>query len=633
MNVRRLAMALGLVALVVGIAIVGFPGLLPVAVDRAVLVLIGGLALLQAIREMQSYWRAEPDEAQPANPERSARLPSPGADFEETLGQFVPSTRFTYYRIGLKEGLRAAAVAVLVQFGSYSRTEAGQAIENGTWTDDLYASAYLGGEDAPKPPIGVHLREVIRRRSLQSSYISRSVAAIADIANVAVQDALVPRFEDENDEDPVVLEELRDRSLHGTRHWDGVSVVALGGIGVGVVTEAAAVLLAGVVGVGYAAYGRASLWPPGEVTIDRSLDNPDPEPGELVTVMLELENTSGRFLPDIRVVDGVPKMLSVTDGSARLATTLRAGQRKSFTYEIEARRGVHQFEPAHVIVRDLSGSQEREQFLSDETSLTCMPTLRPLTVPVPLRQQAMQYVGQVETTTGGEGLEFFATREYRPNDSLSRIDWNRRARTGEFTTIEFREERAATVVILIDARSSAYVAPDSDGQHALDRSVEAAGMLFSSICDTGDRVGLAAIGTGECWLAPGTGTDHRMRARELLGTHPDLSPELKEDSLSLIRWRNAMRARLESSTQLFFLTPLVDEYSSRITRRFEQYGYPVTVISPDPGADRTIGHLLAQVGRRKRMAELRSRGIPVIDWGWDESVDVAVARHRERWSQ
>jgi len=56
----------------------------------------------------------------------------------------------------------------------------------------------------------------------------------------------------------------------------------------------------------------------------------------------------------------------------------------------------------------------------------------------------------------------------------------------------------------------------------------------------------------------------------------------------------------------------------------------VTVLSPDPTADRTAGHRLARVARGLRLRELRSRGIPVIDWAVDEPVDVALARSNRR---
>jgi uncharacterized protein (DUF58 family) len=79
------------------------------------------------------------------------------------------------------------------------------------------------------------------------------------------------------------------------------------------------------------------------------------------------------------------------------------------------------------------------------------------------------------------------------------------------------------------------------------------------------------------------------------------------------------------------LTPLVDDAGARLAREFEAYGFPVTVVSPDPTADRTSGNRLARVTRALRASGLRRTGVPVLDWGPDEPIDAAVERHNERW--
>ena len=423
------------------------------------------------------------------------------------------------------------------------------------------------------------------------------------------------------------------REPHPTGRWRGVNAVALLGIGVGVLVGEPAVLLAGVVGIGFAAYARSSALSPGRVAVERSLGTERPEPGEDVEVTVAVANGTERYLPDLRLVDGVPDALAVADGSPRLGTALRPGESTTFTYTVTARRGVHTFDPTLLVARDLPNATEEERSLAAETTLTCIPPLRPLTEPVPLRERATRSVGQVETPSGGDGVEFYATRDYRPGDALSRIDWNRRARTGEFTTVEFREERAATVVVVIDAREAAYVSPAPYAAHAVDRAVDAAGRLFATLSDSGNRVGITAIAAEDCWLAPGSGVDHRLEARELLATHPALSPAPREGQTETTRWRRQLRKRLSSGTHIVFLTPLCDEYADRFARRFEEYGHPVTVVSPDPTADRTAGHRLSRIARKLRISELRSAGIPVVDWPHDETLDGALARYDERWSR
>jgi uncharacterized protein (DUF58 family) len=65
-----------------------------------------------------------------------------------------------------------------------------------------------------------------------------------------------------------------------------------------------------------------------------------------------------------------------------------------------------------------------------------------------------------------------------------RFDWT--ARTVVLSTRELREERTATIVLAIDVLPSAYVSPGPSVEHAVDRSVEAAGRIFATLLDDGD---------------------------------------------------------------------------------------------------------------------------------------------------
>jgi len=401
------------------------------------------------------------------------------------------------------------------------------------------------------------------------------------------------------------------------------------GIGLGVLVEEPGVLLAGVVGVGFAAYARSSTFASGRVSIERAVAADDPDPDDDVEVAVTVTNESDRFLADLRIVDGVPPALGVATGSPRRGLALRPGESETFSYAVTARRGVHEFEPALLVSRSVSGATEATGYVRAETSITCIPSPRPTSEPVPLRGRGSELVGEMASDTAGNGVEFYATREYQPGDARNRIDWNRRARTGELTTVEFREERAATVMLVVDAREVAYVGPDHDGAHAVDRCVAAAGSMFSTLLAAGHRVGITAIGPGECWLAPGVGADHRLEARTLLGTHPALSPVPPEPGTHLARWRRHFRKRLGAGTQLVFLSPLADGFSAAIARRFDGYGYPVTAVSPDPTVGATPGNQLARIARKLRVSELRNAGIPVVDWAWDEPLDAALARYND----
>jgi len=123
-----------------------------------------------------------------------------------------------------------------------------------------------------------------------------------------------------------------------TNRWTGIAAVALLGVGVGVLFERPAPVLAGVVGVAYAAAARAGEASGVEATVERTLSDGFPEPDDEVEVTVTVRN-EGSALVDVRFVDGVPPGLEVVGGSPRHATALRRGEAASFSYTVRAARG------------------------------------------------------------------------------------------------------------------------------------------------------------------------------------------------------------------------------------------------------------------------------------------------------
>lgn len=110
-----------------------------------------------------------------------------------------------------------------------------------------------------------------------------------------------------------------------TRRWRGVVAVALVAVAAGLLFKRPALLLSGVVGVTFAAYPRLTAPPTVDLAIERRLGDPTPDDGDPVTVTVTVENTSTWPVADLRIVDGVPPMLTVVAGSPRRATVLRPG--------------------------------------------------------------------------------------------------------------------------------------------------------------------------------------------------------------------------------------------------------------------------------------------------------------------
>lgn len=595
----------------------------------AVAVLLYAVFVLQNRRE-QAATRAETPDVELTRP-----TTVPGQSLTEVLNTFpdvyVPRSR------DIQTGFAQVGVHVLSRYGDRSESAAETAVRERTWTDDPVATEYLASGRESGNSLRTRLRKFASREPAADPQ-ARTADALLSVAGLSTDNGSSHsedneiNFEDidETTVDPAVFEvdgpiTLGRRRL--TRHWLGVGLVALVCLGIGVLTRSPAVLLGAGIGVGYVAYARAHSLGEIALSIERSLDESNPDPGDDVTVTVRLTNEGSRLLADVRFVDGVPDSLAVTDGSPRLGTVLRPGESTTLSYTVTVTRGHHEFSPALALVRNLPGSVERDVYLTDDTTLDCLPSIHPVQKSVPLRPAVTGLPGQVETETGGSGITFQTIREYHPGDPLSRIDWNYRARTGELATVDFRQQRAASVVLLIDVRRSAYVGPAPGAAHAVDRSVAGASRIFERLLDDGNQAGIAAIGDADCWLAPGTGNAHRERARELFGTAAALSPSPPEQSRRSTTWLRQLRQRLDPGTQLLVFSPLCDPVTVRTLRDLDARGFPVTLISPDPTGTATTAQKLVGLRRALTLTELRRSSIPVIDW---QPTDSLEARFRGR---
>lgn len=638
MTLHRAFVVGGVGLLVIGIVALVVPGFLALNIGRAVVVLLGTVALLQAFGAVQKRRNTEPQQAATPTPEFRIPVQTPGQSMNEAFGQFIGKPH-PNYRYSTAEGLKAAVVAVLTRYRDITESEARKRIERGSWTDDPVAAAFFTEESDQDQSVSRRVRGFWGSNGQQGQELPRTVDAIAEIAGA----------DDLNSPEKNGTESSRDRwssagrgeshsnsrDFEGvvrreTQYWVGIGAITMFSVGVGVLTEQSGILLVGVVGLFYLAYASSSAVTGEGLTLERSVSETAPSPSDEVEVTVTVTNDGSETLPDVRLVDRVPGALSVVAGSPRHGTVLRPGEQTEFSYTVTARRGRHEFGPLQAIVRNITGSVEYERPVrtASTTAFTCVPSPESIPVSIPLRNESTRLVGRKETASAGDGTEFYATRLYQAGDPLNRIDWGRKAKTGEFATLLFREERTASVVLVFD--TSSYLAPSPRGDHSLDRSVAAGRKLFTTLQEEGHLTGIGALYRTDCWLAPGSGKAHRMEANQMLATHPGLDPEPRESPEQSQRAREILLRRLPSDSQVIVFTPLCRPQTVDEIRRLEASGHPVTVVSPDPTRGRTPAQRLAQVGRKTHISGLRADGIPVLDWGWNESLLIALSRFAKR---
>lgn len=129
--------------------------------------------------------------------------------------------------------------------------------------------------------------------------------------------------------------------------------------------------------------------------------------------------------------------------------------------------------------------------------------------------------GEYHSVFKGRGMEFDEVREYQSGDDIRTIDWNVTARTGIPHVKRFVEERELTVMLIVDASSSAEFGTTEQLKGEI--AVEICALLAFSAIKNNDRVGLIIFTDKiEKFIPPKKGRKHVLRViRELLYFKPE----------------------------------------------------------------------------------------------------------------
>jgi len=554
------------------------------------------------------------------------------------------------------EELRELAVEAVAERDGCPRTVASKRVATGEWTDDPYAASFL--QDLSKPVLPAHVRiaDWLRGRHL-ARRIRRTVDAVVAVRKTATGPTLSTAAPDAGGNAVATVDpptsgrdahrEVRvDLSPADGSSGHGADAGLVVGVAAGVVGTAlgnAAVLLSAVVGCAYAAYGYAMPDPGTEVSVERRIETASPLPGTGVGVSVAVTNEGEAVIPDLQVRDAPPEALEVTDGETALATSLAPGETAELSYRVAATTGTHRFGETELTAGNVSGTARFRETVPVGADLSCDYAVDD----VPLSDQTTPFEGRVPADTGGTGTEFYATRKYQPGDPPNRIDWSRYARTREPTTVEFREHRAAEVLVVLDAdspaadaRQSTTADPAALGRHAA-RAIVADLLAAKNAVGAAriDRFDTTAVGRRELitYLRPLTDDLQSTRAERLFAVRLDdlgaalrHDPDLGTDAAGrCVRFKQDATDRLvdtlPTGTQAVVLTPLIDDRQVDTIARLLSGGHDVTVAMPDVLPPGTPGGRIDRLARADRIAALRRRGATVLPWNPGESLAVALS--------
>lgn len=207
----RLVAAVGGLLLLVAALIVLAPSLLPVSQARlasmmnalASTVGLAGMALVaSAIAVIQGLWASTTPGAPPAMPvddgaDSQSGGPVVGAAFDDRLAAAGRiGGRTTQAEAVVREDLRRLATDVYQQVNRCDWETAARVVEEGRWTDDPGAAAFVGGPDAPDVPLGLWFRDVISDDGSFYRQSTRTIRAIYALQADATEYTTVHGFDD-----------------------------------------------------------------------------------------------------------------------------------------------------------------------------------------------------------------------------------------------------------------------------------------------------------------------------------------------------------------------------------------------------------------------------------------------------
>ena len=400
------------------------------------------------------------------------------------------------------------------------------------------------------------------------------------------------------------------------------------GLGLG----SAALILAAVPVAMYLTLVTAGSGPHLDVSVSRTPPEGQVYEGEGAAVSLMVRNDGPRV--DVEVADQVPAGIEVTEGSNHVFAVLERGESRAFSYTFSSRQfGMYTFGPIRVRTSDRSTSRYEEKSLDVLDKVRVYPEVKYLSRIEFRHPHPRNWPGETQTRRAGQGLEFYAIREYASGEAVRRVNWKASARSGHLMLDQYVNEAGGESVVILDSRASSMVGTPPDT--ALASSVRAAAGLSYRLLRDRNRVGLLNAGKYFVRVPPGFG--RRQFERILAGL---VSTEVGEEDWSFDLVSYHISLFFSRMVQVILVSPLVDWTPAYLASDLARRGHGVLVVSPSPveldeprrGDKRTIklAREIASLDRRQKLSLLR-RHARVVDWNPRMPLGDALEGLKESW--
>ena len=372
-----------------------------------------------------------------------------------------------------------------------------------------------------------------------------------------------------------------------------------------------------IVGLTFISFLAINGWVEGhsDLVIKRDVSAVNVYKGDDINVVLTLTNKSYRRTQQLEVFDNVPHEMKMRKGINLMRMNLGPGQTATIRYTVRCPlRGHYTIGPTSIRYRNTFNLFVSETSVGDRSDITVFPQVRDVEEALIRSDVPKMYTGATTLKTPGQGMEFYALREYFPGDSFRSINWKAFARTGELMVNEKTRDAVTDVFIILDTRDVARIGTVL--KNPLEMGTVAAASIANYFIKRRDSVSLVTYGERMDFLPPETGDKQHYKVLS------QLAAVESKGSMPLQAVTNALSPRISRGSPVFIISSLEgDGTTLSAIRNLSGKGHEVIVLSPSSiDLERLVSRIprmayeVLKLERQNRLTAISGYGAKVIDW-------------------
>tara|TARA_B100000530_G_scaffold7668_2_gene6399 strand:+ start:6558 stop:7751 length:1194 start_codon:yes stop_codon:yes gene_type:complete len=372
-----------------------------------------------------------------------------------------------------------------------------------------------------------------------------------------------------------------------------------------------------IVGLTFVSFLAINGWIEGhsDLEINREVSAVNVYKGDDINVVLTITNKSYRRTQQLEVFDNVPHEMKMRKGINLMRMNLGPGQTATIRYTVRCPlRGHYTIGPTSIRYRNSFNLFVSETSIGDRSDITVFPQVRDVEEALIRSDVPKMYTGATTLKTPGQGMEFYALREYFPGDSFRSINWKAFARTGELMVNEKTRDAVTDVFIILDTRDVARIGTVL--KNPLEMGTVAAASIANYFIKRRDSVSLVTYGERMDFLPPETGDKQHYKVLS------QLAAVESKGSMPLQAVTNALSPRISRGSPVFIISSLEgDGTTLSAIRNLSGKGHEVIVLSPSSiDLERLVSRIprmayeVLKLERQNRLTAISGYGAKVIDW-------------------